>query len=141
MPRRATSASPPGLLLVEAVLCAVVIAVGLVFISRGFSSSLSALRAVEDFEQLLGEADGLLRNLEAIGLADPPLPGDLRELASVDQPGVWSARAELRTDALDDQGRQVADQVRVSGRRREDGRRTLTLTAVWPGDWIPQAWR
>ena len=60
MGRPAKSSSRRGLLLVEAVLAAVVIAVGLVFISRGLAGQLRALRTVEEYDTLLSLGHGKL---------------------------------------------------------------------------------
>ncbi len=52
-------------LLVEATLAAAVIAVGLVFISRGISGSLKALAVIQQDDQLLHAAQSTLNTLEA----------------------------------------------------------------------------
>ena len=66
----AKRASRRGLLLVEAVLSAVVIGVGLSFITRGLASQLRALRSVEEYDTLLSLARSTLQELEANGLLE-----------------------------------------------------------------------
>ena len=66
-----TCSSSRGLLLVEAVLSAVVIATGLIFISRGLSGQLKALRTTEAYDVLLSLASGKLLELEGDRLARP----------------------------------------------------------------------
>ncbi len=74
MKRPGRRASQQGLLLVEAVLSAVVIAVGLVFISRSLGGQLRALSTVEAYDTLLLLAQSKLAELEGWGLKQQPIP-------------------------------------------------------------------
>lgn len=149
MHRPATFGSRRGLLLIEAVLSAVVIAVGLAFISRALSSQLGAVRAVRDSEELLQLARGKLEDLEAerVSSASPsrsPSSGTFTPEA-----GSASGRTcrwaigvtplpELGTDeaehALFDA---VTLTVQAQGGRRAS---VITLTTIWTAAWVPQEW-
>jgi hypothetical protein len=138
MPRRAGSSSQRGLLLVEAVLSAVVIAVGLVFISRSLTSQLKALRTMEEHEVLLSLAHGKLGELEAERLADlPPTHG--RPEGSFE----WMVDAALRGDLeADADGRPLFSEVTLTVRHGDDERRSsaVTLSAIWLTRWVPAEW-
>ena len=134
--------SRQGLLLVEAVLAAVVIAVGLVFISRSLSSQLKALRSVEEYDTLASLAQGKLRELEAKLLA--------RSLGEQDRQGVfeapyagyrWAVSARVREEPRDPTGDPLMKDVMLSVERAEPPPFAFQLTAVWPASWVPETWR
>ena len=150
MPRRAKCSSRRGLLLIEAVLSAVVIAAGLVFITRGLASQLKALRTVEEREVLLSLAHRKLDELEAQRLAglqstEGP-PEGLFEMpdgkpAAVDYQ--WMVHATLREDLeADAEGQPLFSEVTLIVRHGsgEQGSSAVTLSAIWPTTWVPQAW-
>ncbi len=126
-----------GLLLVEATLAAVVIAVGLAFISRGFANQLSAIRTVEAQETLLGLAQGKLLELEAEALAGRPLPTDLS--GTFDAPHEdyrWTVDAQPRADLTDQAGAPLASDVSLTVARDQTRGASLTVRAVWRQEWL-----
>ena len=149
MRRQAKSGSRSGLLLVEAVLSAVVIATGLVFISRGLASQLGALRAVEEDDRLLSLAHRKLLEWEAKRLSGTPPVQEPAEGTFEDAgDGVfgaayrWTVTASLRPErATDEQGNALVSEVILTVRGSGDGRsRAITLSAFWPADWVPVEW-
>jgi len=147
MGRPATSPSQRGLLLVEAGLCAVVIAVGLVFISRGLANQLKALRTVDEYETLLSLAHGKLSELEAQRLAGIPQPPgrpegsfEMADETSSTSEYQWSVAAVRREDLdVDTDGRPLFSNVTLTVRRQDDERRSsaVSLFAIWPTAWVP----
>lgn len=157
MRRQDALRSRKGLLLVEAVLSAVIIASGLVFISRGLGSQLRALQRVEESETLLSLARGRLLELEAEGLVSGGEP-----IAEADKSGAfpepygayqWEIRVDTpqgviaATEDLMDPATQepAARRVTVAVRRSQEAGRdrtspTVTLSAIWPAAWIPDEW-
>ncbi len=161
MGRPATSPSQRGLLLVEAGLCAVVIAVGLVFISRGLANQLKALRTVNEYETLLSLAHGKLSELEAQRLAGiPPPPGrpegsfEMADEASSTSEYQWSVAAVRREDLDVDKEGPIFSEITLTVRRQGDlpaprrqagqaGERrssAVSLFAIWPTAWVPVEW-
>lgn len=164
MGQPATSSSQRGLLLVEAGLSAVVIAVGLVFISRGLTNQLKALRTVDEYETLLSLAHGKLSELEAQrlrpgGIPPPPeRPEGLFEVsdeAASESTYQWRVTVVRREDLdVDQDGRPLFSDITLAVRRQGDlpalpagggqasERRSsaVTLSAIWPTDWVPAEW-
>ncbi len=160
MVRPAECSSQRGLLLVEAVLSAVVIAAGLVFISRGLTSQLKALRAIDEYETLRSLAHGKLLELEAERLSGTPpteeraggsfgIPSETASGTAYQWKVVAVRRAELDTDSY---GQPLFSEVTltvrqapppndvVGGQAGADRSPTVTLSAIWPTDWIPAEW-
>lgn len=128
-----------GLLLIEAVLAATVMAVGLVFISRGLSGQLKALSAVESYETLTALARGKLLELEQTQLFLSP-PVDVPREGEFSAPyGVyrWAVAATPRKEAS---GESLNSLVRLTVRRSDRASPAFTLSAVWPTDRVPSAW-
>jgi hypothetical protein len=162
MGRRATWSSQRGLLLLEAGLSAVVIAVGLVFISRGLTNQLGALRAVGEYETLLSLAHGKLSELEAKRLefeGIPPPPGgsegsfETSGDASSGSEYQWTVSAARREDLdVDAQGQPLFSEVTLTVRRLSaepvggapagDASRSpvVVVSAIWPAAWVPAEW-
>ena len=136
--------SQRGLLLVEAVLCVVVIAVGLVFIERGLGSQLQALRAVTAYETLTGLAHDKLLELEVKRRADRLQPQDRR--GTFEAPAAayqWHLSMTLRNDLADENHQPLAGDVLLTVERADRRDRVspaLQLRAVWPVDNIPPEW-
>lgn len=136
MERPAKCASRQGLLLVEAVLAATVMAVGLVFISRGLASQLRALSAAETYDILAALAGGKLRELEQLQLfaapgAEVPRDGDFPPPHAAYR---WTATVAPRETDADEPASSV---IRLTVRH---GSAAFSLTAVWPTDHVPAAW-
>ena len=133
--RRARCVSSQGLLLVEAVPSAVVIAVGLAFISRGLASHLRAIRTVEEQPVLLSLAHGKLLSLEAELASGRPAPAELA--GTFEEPYAayrWQAAVAAREDVADSDGNPLASDVTVTVERTEPPA-SLRLGAVWPREW------
>ena len=136
-PRLAGGASQ-GVLLIEAVLAATVIAVGLVFISRGLASQLRTIRTVEEYQTLLSLAQGRLVEWEGELLVGRPLPPGLA--GQFDEPYQayqWSIATEARDDLPDQDGRPLAGQLVLTVQRNTPPATTVTLWTVWPLEWFP----
>ena len=134
MSRPARWSSQRGLLLVEAGLCAVVVALGLVFVSRGLANQLAALRVVDERETLLALAQGQLAELEAQRLAGMPLDAASRS-GTFNAAAEWSLAATPRDDLdVDDDGRPLFSEVTLTVRR---ARASVSLSAIWPTAWVP----
>jgi len=141
--------SQQGLLLVEAVLSAVVIAVGLVFVSRSLSSELGAVRSLETSETMLALARNQLLELEAERVPGPPPAEEpssgvltASEASGADSTYRWAVTASQRED-LDrgHDGRPLFCDVTLDI-RRDDPRHpaSSSLTAIWPVEWVPSEW-
>ncbi len=143
MARPAKPSSIRGLLIVEAALSAVIIATGLVFISRGLAGQLRALRACETSETLVSLAQSKLRELEAKKLSDQKL-ADQDRAGTFEEPYQqyeWAMTAMVREEPKDAQGglpmaKDVVIQVGPSGHVKQG----VSLSAIWPKGWIPDSW-
>ena len=127
-----TFGSRQGFLLVEAVLAAVVIAVGLVFISRGLSSQLKAVQTIDEQHTLAALVQETLLGLESRMAAGETLA--LQMEGGFDAPYDsyrWSATIQPREDQTDAFGTILAGDVFVTV-QREPPAASLTLGAVWP---------
>ncbi|MBI3321154.1 MAG: hypothetical protein HYZ91_02675 [Candidatus Omnitrophica bacterium] len=141
MKRPAASASQQGLLLVEAVLAAVVIAVGIVFISRGLGSQVGALRTLEEYDTLLSLARTQLVALEG-ELRFGRLPSDVQQ-RSFEPPYEgyqWTVRATPLPEEPSNPTAVSMSRVRLTVTRATGSSRVLSLSAVWPTAAIPGAW-
>jgi hypothetical protein len=128
-------------LLVEAILSAVVIAVGLVFVSRGLSSQLKALRTVEEYEVLRSLAHGKLLELEGQRLSGSPPPLD--PTGTFEEPYQayrWTITARPRDDVTDQDGNPLASAVTVTVQQDNRPSSVVRLSAIWPMDWVVPAW-
>ena len=136
MQRPVTCGSRQGLLLVEAVLAAVVIAVGLVFISRGLSSQLRAVRTIDEQQTLLALAQDTLVGLESRLAAGQTLASSLEGGFEAPYESYrWSVMVEPRSDQTDALGSPLAGDVFVTV-QRERPPAAVTLGAVWPKEWL-----
>lgn len=124
-----------GALLVEAVLATVVIATGLVFVSRGFSSHLKALRAVEDHEALLSLAQTRLLELEAERSTGNPLSWTPEGTFESPYDGYRWAIVALPKQGPE--GMRYRE-VQVMVWREDHAASQLRLSAVWPAGWVPE---
>ena len=142
MKRRAKHSSQQGFLLVEAVLSAIVITVGLVVISRGLSNQLKALRTMDEYDTLLSLAHERLLELEAERLWGPP-PTHERADGLFKAPYEsyhWMVKATVREDLKDTEGNPIASDVLLTIQREDHASSSLRLRAVWPSTWIPPEW-
>jgi len=159
---RARRSSPRGLLLVEAVLSAVVIAVGLVFVSRGLANQLKAMETVAAYDRLLTLARRKWLELEAGQLSVPPMNEEQPRgsFGSVEEQGPdsafqWAITASRRPKlGLDSRGEPLMSEVTLTvsrlpqaedgagGSAGDPGRRgpVVIQSAVWPSDWVPEEW-
>ena len=118
-------------LLVEATLAAAVIAVGLVFISRGISGSLKALTIIQQDDQLLHAAESTLNLLETHLPRFHTLPiSDERELGYRWHVSIQPvpAPAEITPGAF------RAVTLTVSPAKTPTP--TISLHTIWPSSWF-----
>jgi Tfp pilus assembly protein PilV len=136
MPPRASRSFPPqrleqGVLLVEAVLSAVVIAVGLTFITRALGGQLNALQRVEEYASLMEAAQQAMRTMEVdVQAGKPP-----RRLQDGSFTWTLSATKLEDPDLLLDVSR-----VTLSVRRTDLSGPSYSVQAVWPTPLIPADW-
>ena len=143
MPPRASRCCPlrrpeRGVLLVEAVLSAVVIAVGLSFITRALGGQLKALQGIEEYTVLAELAQQAMRTHEAQVQAGQ-LPRGLRE-GTFGEPYAayeWT----LSAAALNDPDLAVpVSRVTLSVRRSDHPASRFSVQAVWPTSLVPPEW-
>src|SRR3989338_1306858 len=143
MPPPASRCFPPrrperGVLLVEAALSAVVIAVGLTFITRALGSQLKALQRVEEYAVLRDVAQQALRTMEVDVQAGKPPRGP--------QDGFFDAPYQtyqwaLSATALDDRDLPFEmSRVTLSVHRADRSSATYSVQAVWPTSVVPPEW-
>ena len=142
MKRPARCSSQRGLLLVEAVLSAVIIATGLVLITRGLGSQLKALRSIEEHETLISLAQGKLLELEGKRLLAQPLSAGDQTGTFEDSYGAyrWTIESAVREEPKDAQGHPLADAVTIIVQRADAPSATVKLSALWPATWVPAEW-
>ena len=137
MKRPAKSVSRRGVLLVEAVLSAVVIAVGLVFISRGLASQLRALQTIEEYDVLLSLARGKLLELEAERVSKLPLAsGSAGIFEPPHQAYRWTLSATPHEGWTDRDGEPMVSDVALTVQRVRPPASAVTLRAVWLSEWV-----
>jgi len=135
MKRQAKYDSRQGLLLVEAVLSTVIIAVGLVFISRGLSAQLKAIRTIEDYQTLMILARGKLAELESELLAGRPMASGWDGTFEAPYEGYrWTLGALAREDMVY-QDVPWASEVTLTVERVEGPPASLSLGALWLSAW------
>lgn len=140
--RRAMWRSRRGLLLVEAILSAVVISIGLVFITRGLGSQLNALRTIEEYDALAALAQSKFVELEGLRLAGRPLT--LQDQAGTFKEPYehyrWTISVAPRAEPTDAQGAPLTKELTLVVQQANRHTASLKLTAVWPTDWVPPEW-
>ena len=130
-----------GLLLVEAVLAAAVIAVGLVLITRGLSGQLQALRSLEDHERLLALAHGKLLELESVRGLERSIGLEPRgRFPEPDADMAWTVTATPRSVADGEPADQLSD-IRLSVTHAEMPSVSTQLSEVWRAEDVPEPWR
>lgn len=136
--------SQRGLLLVEAVLAAVVIAVGLLFIERGLGSQLQALRAVTEYGMLTALAHDKWLELEVKWRAGHLQPEDRRGTFQAPAAAYqWRVEMALRHDLLDENQQPLTGDVLMTVQRTnrsEHASPRVRWHAVWPVDHVPPEW-
>ncbi len=130
--------SQRGLLLVEAILSAIIVAVGLVFVSRALSSEVNALHVVEESATVFPLADATLRAMNGV-VQSGRAPGTKRD-GTFDPPNAgyrWIASAQpLETgDAQPRYG-----MVTLTIRRVRDDAIMTFVRALWPMEFVPTEW-
>jgi hypothetical protein len=128
---------PQGLLLIEAVLSAVILTVGVVFISRGLGGQLQAIQRVEAYERLRAAARSLLTELEGRGVFGlVPLE---ESAGTLDTPGgayAWRLDAADRPDVTAGEDEtSLADEVIFTVAPAPSGQPLLWLATLWPPEW------
>lgn len=127
-----------GALLVEAILSAVVIAVGLAFITRALGGQLKALQRVEEYAVLVELAQETMRTTEADVQAGR-LPRGSREGAFPEPHAAY--QWTLSAAALDAPDLAVsASRVTLSVFRADHPSSKFSVQAVWPSSVVPPEW-
>lgn len=143
MVRRDNQHSQQGFLLVEAILSAVVIGVGLVFISRGLAGQLKALQAVEEYDALLSLAQAKLVELEAERLLHAASASPTEGTFEASQQTLrcqaphWKIAAEQREGEETDS---PPSDITLTVWCKEGSSASLTLSAIWPTELVPASW-
>ena len=143
MPRRHRSASNQGFLLVEAVLAAVVIGVGLALINQGLGNQLRAVRAAEEYQTLLSLAHSQLIELESNRLP-PPAAGagpDVPTDGVFERPyQAYRWRVEARAITTEDVPWVAATEITLLVDRQPPPVGPVRLKTVWPTSAVPDRW-
>ena len=138
MRRPARLGSRRGLLLLEAVLSAVVIVTGLVFINRALGGQLGALRRIEEADATLALARGTLLEWESLRLAGSP-PADREGVFEDPFAGYrWALSTEPRADVTKADGSPAAVDAAITVERESPPASSTTLTAMWPAAWASE---
>ena len=134
--------SSRGLLLVEAVLSAVVIATGLVLISRGLSGQLKALRTTEAYDVLLSLASGKLLELEGDRLArashGAPTEGAFPDPYADFHWAIVATSRDGPLDLKDTANTPLTSDIVLTVARHGTSSSSVTLRAIWPSAWVSQ---
>ncbi len=128
-----------GLLIIEAVICAVLITTGLVAISRGLSSQLQAQKRLAEEERMLLLVRSVLTEQERL-LWSGALTVTMRATAFEDPDAAyeWEIQAFPLEETLADEVPLCRVDALVS---REDGTgRKARLSTLWPTSRIPPEW-
>ena len=139
MARREARGSARGLLLVEAILSAVAIAVGLVVISRGLASPLRALQAIEGYDALLAPAHSALIELETahiFGVAGAMMRSGALSGSSAYGWAVAGSPREGPQDLKATDGRALTSDITLTVDQRTASPLSVSVQAVWPSDWV-----
>ena len=126
-----------GILIVEAIISAVVIAVGLAFITRSFGTQLQALKAIEERAVLANLAQAAWLDVEsAVQRGVVPVQSSVGRFA---EPFEQYERIYAAV-SLGDDGLLATSEVSVTVRRAEGAGPAMTLRAVWPTALVPEFW-
>lgn len=143
MARQDNQRSQRGLLLVEAILSAVVIGVGLVFVTRGLASHLKALRAVEEYDTLLSLAQTKLLELEAErqfrATSTPQSEGEFdtsQQTRPCPAPR-WKVAAKQQEA---EETKTAPSEITLRVWCGERPSTSITVSAVWPTELVPASW-
>lgn len=130
--------SARGVLLVEAVLASVVVAVGLSFITRGLGSQVQAFGAMEEYDTLARLADDVLGDIQRDAQAGhPPRRAPAGTFEAPDAAYRWTISAAPLPST--DPDLSVA-RVTVRIARADGTGRAQAVEAVWPTELVPQEW-
>ena len=127
-----------GFLLVEAVLATLVIAVGLVFISRGISGSLNALSMLRQRTLLLRLAESTLTELKTEAQQIPtasPREGDFGEPNSGYR---WALTIRPLQGSPADVSAEAFRAVSLTVSRIDQPTALIRLHALWPLEWVAE---
>lgn len=122
-----------GFLLVEAMLTALVIAVGLVFISRGVGGSLKALASLQEYDRLIRVAESRLHELESLAQLQQAVEVRDGAFEPPDERYGWSITVEPFPVAELADGALCLVTLRVSP--LDDPHPMVRVQTVWPSTW------
>ena len=125
-----------GFLLVEAMMAAVAIGVGLVAISQGIGASLQALTRLEERQRAWQLAESIARQLEAEARY-APVPAQRSEpCAPPDSAYAWTYVATPVTGAAAASFVEPVVFVTIVVHRADDEHGQVRLTTLWPASWV-----
>lgn len=128
------SSKRAGFLLVEATLTAVVIGVGLVFISRGLAGNVKQLSTIQQYDHVLQLAESTLAELAARAQQQPPLPMRTDRYAPPDQAYEWTL--EVEPMAVEGLQPEAMSQVSLIVGRHDGRPPVVRLRTVWSSAWL-----
>jgi hypothetical protein len=127
-----------GLLLVEATLATVVIAVGLVFISRGIAGSLKALSRIQELDRLLQLAESTFCEVEAHAQAVQPVSLGTGIFPQPSDRYGWTLSIDPVPATFSGVDPQAFRSVILTVSRSTTTTPSVRLQSVWPIEWIAE---
>ena len=113
------------------------IATGLVFITRGLSTNLRTIQAVQDYDELVAMGRSRLLELETERTA-----GRISDLA---QDGSFPAPYQvfhwsIQSRRIDPEDEHSPVAITLTVNRTDRGSSAIKLYAIWPYTWVPNEW-
>ena len=141
MRRQAKQRSQRGLLLVEAILSAVIIGIGLVFITRALAGQLASLRSVRQYDTLLDLAEEKLGELESQRLFNASSTTQPSEgiFAEPFQSYHWRIKAQALVQAASDKELPPV-RISVTVWQGDKSGSAVSLSSLWPASWVSELW-
>ena len=137
----AKCSSMKGLLLVEAVLSAVIIATGLIFVTRGLSTPLRALRTIDEQGLVRSLAQRKLLELETTRLLERPMAKDRHGAFATPYTAYqWTVAAKAYEAVEPQASNRSLSEVTVAVQRIGEPSASARLSAVWQSEWVPDGW-
>ena len=134
--RRCPRRTRRGFLLVEALLALVVIATGLVFISRALSANLAAVTHLQRTARVLRLAASALRAREIDAQQFGASDGSTGAFDPPDEAYRWSLALQAAPVPLDEQVSVTMSSVTLTVTAAGDDRPLARLHTLWPAEWV-----
>ena len=123
-------------LLVEATLTTVIIAVALVFISRGMAGSLTTLSRLRDHDRMLRLAKSQLSQLELDAQRAGVPAQQEADFASPDEAYHWRVTSEPASLGAGELPPEAFRLVNILVRRADGRGASVQVTTAWPSSWL-----